>query len=250
MTARHVPTRFGRGPSWLSAVAMVVGIAACGGTAPSDARATTADAPSAPPSSAASDAFRTLPAADGPIDAGRYRVAASPWSLVDFTVTLPEGWALQYGHIFQKNADTGAELAVYPVVVDRIYADACLGSSGDEVPTGTFADELSAALVRQGGPRASVMPTRLGGYEGIRVDMAVKDGLDLGDCSFQDVGLQVWYSVPADKYFVLLADAEASVYILDVARGRQVFLTQIGGQASEDDRAELQAILDSIRIER
>ena len=62
-------------------------------------------------------------------------------------------------------------------------------------------------------------------------------------------GLQIWYSEPADKYFVLLDVATASVYVVDVDGKRQVFLTQVAKSTSAADRAELQTVLDSIRIE-
>lgn len=62
------------------------------------------------------------------------------------------------------------------------------------------------------------------------------------------IGLQVWYSPTADKNFILLADGIASVYIVDVDGERQVFLAQIGSTTSDEDLAELQAVLDSIRI--
>jgi hypothetical protein len=39
------------------------------------------------------------------------------------------------------------------------------------------------------------------------------------------------------------------VDVLDVGGQRQVFLTQIMAAASDEDRAELQTILDSIRID-
>ena len=234
---------------WVAAGVLLLGVAACGGAAPSDAPAETAATPPPPPSAAATDGFLTLPTADGAIQPGRYRVPASAWSVSDFTLTVPAGWTIQYGQVFAKHADTGAELGFYPVVVDRIYADACLGSTGGELSTGRWADDLTYALSRQEGPRLDIMPTTLGGYEGLRVDLTVKEGFDLGDCNMEDVGLQVWYSEPADKYFVLLEDAEASAYVLDVGQRRQVFLAQVGSEASEDDRAELQAVLTSIRIE-
>jgi hypothetical protein len=228
-------------------LALSISLAGCGGAVPS--AAPTALAATQPASSsAAADRVMALPAEDGAIEAGSYRVGASPWSVADYTVTVADGWNLQYGQIFVKYQDTDREFGFYPVVVDRIYVDACLGSNGAEVTTGTTVDELSNALVRQDGARVSVTPTQLGGLEGVRVDIAVKDGFDLSQCNLTDVGLQVWYSAPADKYFVLLADAAASAYILDVAGERQVFLTQVGAQATEADRTELQRVLDSIRI--
>jgi hypothetical protein len=77
----------------------------------------------------------------------------------------------------------------------------------------------------------------------------IPEDLDLMACSFEGVGLQVWYSPAADKYFVLLAEANASAYIVDIDGRRQVFLTQYRSATSDEDVRELQAVLDSIHIE-
>lgn len=93
------------------------------------------------------------------------------------------------------------------------------------------------------------MSTTLGGYPATRIDLEVPEQVDVARCRLAPVGLQIWYSEPADKYFVLLAGATASVYVVAVDGRRQVFLTQVSGSTSAADRAELQAVLDSIRIE-
>lgn len=136
-------------------------------------------------------------------------------------------------------------------MVDEIYTDAC---QGDAVPVevGPRVDDLVDALLTQAGPVASgPVDATLGGHPATRIDLEVPQGLDLEACRLGDagvLGLQIWYSMPADKYFVLLSDGIASVYILDVGGERQVFLTQHRSATSREDLAELQAVLDSIRI--
>lgn len=49
---------------------------------------------------------------------------------------------------------------------------------------------------------------------------------------------------------VLFPGAVASVFILDVGRERQVFVTQNRSPGSPEATAALEAVLDSIRIER
>ena len=114
---------------------------------------------------------------------------------------------------------------------------------------GPSVDDLAAALLQQQGPLASgPIDATLGGYPATRIDLTVPDGFDLQPCNLEDIGLQVWYSAPADKYFVLLPGGIMSVHIVDADGQRQVFLT--GGSAgSDEDVRELQAILDSILIE-
>lgn len=169
---------------------------------------------------------------------------------MDFTVAFPEGWTVQFGHVYRKHGDTDDEFRFNAVVVDGIFADACEGSdSGDLMKVGRGVDDLAAALLRQPGPMASgPVETTLGGHAAIRIDLTVPEGFDLNACNLEGAGLQIWYSPPAEDYFVLLPDGVASVYIVDVNGQRQVFMTQHRSSTSDADLAELQAILDSIRI--
>jgi hypothetical protein len=209
-----------------------------------------------PPShSPTADATGTaFPVSDDPlpVEPGTYRIPRSAWSVADLRVTFPEGWTVQYGHVFAGNPDQDDEFGFYPVVVDAIWPEACAGSdSGDPMVVGPSVDDLAAALLKQPGPTASdPVETTLGGYPATRIDLIVPEGFALDACNAAGIGLQIWYSPAADKNFVLVADGTASVYILDVDGERQVFLVQHGSTTSSEDLAELQAVLDSIRIER
>ena len=239
-----------RSISLLCAGALLMGGVACGddgdgdddtsGTAPSTSE--TDDGAAAP----------SMPAGDAAIDPGTYRIPSSPWSVAGFSVTFPTGWSVQYGHVYTTDADTAAERGFYAVVVDEIFTDACEGE-GEPMEVGPGVDDLVTALQEQPGPEASEpVDTTLGGRPATRIDLTIPQDLDLETCRFfvdGIRGLQVWYSSPADKYFVLLPDATASVYVLDVDGERQVFLTQVGSAATDEDRSELQAVLDSISID-
>lgn len=183
------------------------------------------------------------------IEPATYRVSKSEWALRDFTVALPDGWTVQYGHVYAKHPDADDEIGFYAVVVDAIFADACKGGEVT-VEVGPGVDDLAEALIERSGAVASgPVRTTLGGHPATRVDFAVPDGFDVRACRMQGAGLQIWYSPPADKHFVLLPDGRASAYILDVGGQRQVFLTQYRAMTSDEDLAELQAILDSVRID-
>lgn len=167
-----------------------------------------------------------------------------------FAVTFPEGWSVQYGHVFQSIPSAEEEFGFYAVVVDEIYADACQGDLGELTELGPSVDDLAAALLQQPGSSASgPVATTLGGYPASRIDLTIPAEFDLNACSLEGIGLQIWYSRPADKYFVLLPDSQASVYIVDVAGQRQVFLAGYGSATSEEDVRELQEVLDSIQIQ-
>jgi hypothetical protein len=231
-----------------AALVLVAFLAGCGGDS---------DGPPAAASTRSSDTARTIPkwdAADGDvpvaIEPGTYAIPRSPWSVTDFTVTFPVGWTVQYGHVYGSNTEKADELGFYPVVVDEIYADSCAPENEATRPVGPGVDDLITALREQAGGAAVSEPVRttLGGHAATRIDLEIPTHVDVARCRMAPVGLQIWYSEPADKYFVLLDDATASVYVVDVDGKRQVFLIQVGNSASADDRAELQTVLDSIRI--
>ena len=230
-------------------LSLLVTLIGCGGGVTAEPRASVPVATPSPTPGATTTTFpyRTEPVA---IEPGTYRIPKSGWSVVDFTVTFPEGWTVQYGHVYASNTDEDDEFGFYAVVVDDIFTDACEGEAGGLTEIGPSVDELADALLQQPGPEANgPIDTTLGGYPATRIDLAIPGALDLETCSFEGVGLQIWYSLPADKYFVLLADGIASAYIVEVAGQRQVFLTQHRSATSDEDLSELRSILDSIHFE-
>ena len=228
----------------LVGLALAASIAACG-----DDSAGESDASDV---TTTSSTLGSIPSGDAAVEPGTYDIPSSAWSVTDFSVTFPEeGWNVQYGHVFNKHQDEPDELGFYAVVVDEIFDDPCQGE-GVPVEIGASVDDLVTALREQPGPEVSEpVETTLGDHPAIRVDLTVPADFDLEECRLFDAGvegLQIWHSVPADKYFVLLREMTASVYILDVDGERQVFLAGYNTATSEDDRAELQTVLDSIRI--
>jgi hypothetical protein len=208
--------------------------------------------PSAPVASTVGSDATPFAASDVPIaiEPGVYRIPRSDWSVADFTVTFPRGWTAQYGHVFLKEPDSAEEQGFYAVVVEDIFADACVGGDGRSIKIGPSVNDLAVALREQTGP---IVPrpveTTFGGYPATRIDLSVPKGFDLSGCDVKDIGLRIWYSAPADKNFVLLRDAVMSVYIMDVNGERQVFLAGSRAGTSNADRRELQTVLDSVHVE-
>jgi hypothetical protein len=173
---------------------------------------------------------------------------------VDYTITLPAGLIGHTGHYVSKNEDVeGASgYGFYPVLVDEVYADPCLGESGPTVTVGPAPDDLVDALVAQPGTTTTVTDTTIGGYPATRVDLEIADDVDLESCFLFDFGppggLQIWFSAPGGKYFVSMPDRVSTVYVVDINGKRQVFMAGRPSDASDEDLAELQAMLDSIHI--
>jgi hypothetical protein len=255
---------------WLSRLGLaigllvVAGLAGCDGAAdasqegkPSTSSPVTSSAnePAAPPSLLSVPEWD--PADEGEhvrLESGTYLVPRSAWSVADFSVTLPEGWTVQYGHAFARHHDQPEEFGFYGVVVDKIFSDACAGEGGATTPVKPGVDALVTALVDQAGGAVKTTPvsTSLGGYPATRVDLRIPRRLDLERCQMAEYGfsgLQVWYSEAADKYFVLLPGDVARIYVVDVHGERQVFLAQVADPGADADRAELDGVLDSIRID-
>lgn len=240
--------RDGRG-HLLAAVVVLAVLTGCGGNAGGEPPASGSSASLSTTGVATATPFpdSTEPVA---VEPGTYQIPRSEWSIADFTVTFPRDWTVQYGHDYLKHSDAPDEFGFYAVVVDSIYPDACEGSNGEPKEVGPNVDDLANALLKQSGPTASgPVDTTLGGYPATRIDLTVPKGFDLKVCNAAGIGLQIWYSPPANKNFVLLSDGTASVYIVDVDGQRQVFLTQYRSAASNKDIRELQAVLDSIQIE-
>lgn len=195
-----------------------------------------------------------MPEGDGDVDEaiepGRYRIPKSEWSAADFTVTFPDGWTVQYGHVYHQNDKHGETAEFYAIDLDEVYTDSCHGE-GIPRPLGPGVDGLVTALLEQKGTVASEpVETTVGGHPVTRIDVEIPKRLDLADCRLADdgiLGLQLWYSAPADKYFVLQPTGVASIYALDVDGDRQVFLTQQFSPTPEE-RAEVRGVLESIRI--
>jgi hypothetical protein len=184
-----------------------------------------------------------------PLEPGTYDIAASAWTVADLEITLPTDWTVQYGHVFHKHSDTPQEIGFYPIVIDSIYADACQGDEGSLIRVEAGVDDLAEALLQQPGAVATgPVATTIGGQPASRIDIEVPPGADLATCSLGGHGLQIWFSAPADKYFVLLPDGRARIYIVDVHGRRQVFLIQYRAETPKADIDELDAILASIVI--
>jgi hypothetical protein len=231
----------GRGTALAIGVVLTMVLAGCQGEESGDGTGGSTSSPTAP-----------LPNEKEAVtvEPDTYRVVPDPSSSVmAYTATFPEGWAVQYGTRFYKHQDTDGQIGFYATSLEGIYDDACTGSDGDVVEVGAGVDELATALLLQPGPQASgPFETTLGGYPATRVDLTIPAGFTGEDCNLPRGLQQLWYAEP-EGYTVLFPESTASVFIVDVEGQRQVFFTEQWAGASDEDRQELHAALDSIRFE-
>ena len=82
----------------------------------------------------------------------------------------------------------------------------------------------------------------------MRLDVSASEGLDIAGC-FEGT-LRIWSGATGGNYLAFgPPGATAPVSIVDGPSGRIVFTTAIDDTATAADKAELQAILDSIQFE-
>ena len=201
------------------------------------------------------------PAEPARINAGTYLVRADGDHVVaSYTITVPAGWEAKHANIIGKHQEdaTGEgheadAIGIEPFALDsiRLTEDTCTGPERlGRLQTSTAG--LVAGLKAQGsGLRVSdPVPAIVGGRVATRIDLEYPSSRSLSHCRLSDAlglekgVLQIW-----SGYLVLFPTERASVYVVDVAGRKQVFVTRIADDASEADRERLTSILESIRFE-
>jgi len=166
-----------------------------------------------------------------------------------FTFTVPApGWVANHAFV-DKHHDQTTQVALSTWVVSHVYADACKWE-GALVEAGTTVDELVTALTGQQGLDVSP-PTDvvLGGFPAKRVEVTVEADVDGAACD--GAFLRVWPVAGPDETGGL-ATAEGTthvVYAVDVDGNRLAVVATRQPDASEEDRAELEEMVASIRID-
>jgi hypothetical protein len=163
------------------------------------------------------------------------------------TFTLPAGWSGTMPGTFAVwlSDPKGVERIAFETF-DRVVADPCHVSAGllDPLP-GPSVGELATALATLPGIR-STTPTdvAIDGYVGKQLTLtapASTAGCDLTDDSFQ-----IW-QLPLGAASVLAPGESERVSIVDVD-GTRLVITARPDRQSPQEQAELQGLLDSIRL--
>jgi len=181
-----------------------------------------------------------------PLEPGTY-VTPDPF-LFPLTFTAPAGWQGKVGGpnaVFLRRADGRGEVALS--FFETVYADPCHYNGPLDPPPGPSVDDLATALTSMPGLDVTT-PTdvTLGGFAGKQLTLTAP--ASFADCTLSpDGNFRVW-ELPLGATNDLLPGQRDPVWILDVDGQRLVIdaLEQPGMTAA--DKAEVQRILDSIRI--
>jgi hypothetical protein len=181
----------------------------------------------------------TLPTS-GSVTPGRYRS--------DFiTYTLPAGWTSFEGWAVNKgNAMPPDGMGVVPWQIGTVPTDPCHWQTTG-ASAGTTVDDLVAAFAAQKrGSTVKPVDVTIDGFRGKQIDLMVPLDVKFADCdggeyhSWTDPSGGVRYNQGPGQHDLL--------DILDVNGRRLVILTNFYPATTAADRAELQAIVDSIKI--
>jgi type IV secretory pathway protease TraF len=192
----------------------------------------------------------TLPIREqvSPLQSGTY-VTQAPFP-VRVTFTAPDGWKGYLGSpyfaiVYPVNGSVGVIFATF----EKVVADPCHFDQGFVTPqVGPSVDDLATALTRMPGVTAT-RPTdvTLSGYAGKQ--LTVTAPTSFAGCSLSPDGYVLWQGPLGGNYIVEAGDV-SRLWILDVDGNRLVIdiLTPDTPGQTAQERADAQAILDSIRI--
>jgi hypothetical protein len=188
----------------------------------------------------------------GPIDPGRYEVPLPTGGLMTFVV--PEGWTANAPRMI-KNVNTPTEVVLAGYLpggryeVTDVYADACR-SDGTLEPVGATVDDLVAALDAQEGTDVVTTSFSAESAVGRRIEIRETPGLDRSACRYGSTGpLQIWANEIGASWFTLAPGGYWVVaYAFDVDGSRVVLAATFGPEATDEDVAEVDAILASLEF--
>ena len=188
----------------------------------------------------------------GSLSAGTYLY--SEFTLIPFTVTVPNGWAMNLDGFILKGGslegETGATgVAFAPWLITHVYGDSCQWQ-------GTLREAgsrqlLATALAEQTG-HTTTGPTEitLGGRAASRLVLSVAADFDRNTC--QSSVLRLWPDPGPDERggHRIYPGQTTTVYALEDGGEAMVLFTVSNEGSAAGDVAELQTILDSVQFVR
>ena len=202
----------------------------------------TASPTPSPTASPTPQALGSAPLDPGPVVATGFGASGS----VTFRFTVPDGWVGFNGVGVLPATGTVAPDGMGIIlgeVTAGMFADPCQWQAAAEVPIGPTVDDLVSAFADQTAYEASApADVSLGGYTGTLVDLQLPS--DVASCDNGE------YYPWVGSIYAQGPDNRWHVWILDVEGDRIVILATDFPETSAEDRAQQQAILDSMVIGR
>jgi hypothetical protein len=183
----------------------------------------------------------------GPVAPGTYVIQTADYPAI--TVTTPAGWQSDFGGLV-KNNGTRASMTLMPWIVRNISADPCnWGNNLLDPPVGPSVDDLATALTNQPMRNATTpVDVTVDGFAGKYLELTIPAGLDFTTCS--NGSFVSWVGSNVDDTMGFAGPGSHDrIWILDVAGTRLVLDAIDFPEATAQDRAELQSIVDSVQIE-
>ena len=175
-------------------------------------------------------------------------VAGDPF-LVPVTFTVPDGWEGRIGGPYLVlTGIVGKPSGLRFAIFDRIAVDPCQGDTGFvDLPPEQSVDDLATALADMPGIEVTdVSDVSVDGYSGTQLTVTAPDSF--AGCTLQSDGYVIW-QLPLGANFSMTPGERDRVWILDVTGTRLVIVVTEEPGYTDAQRAEFQAVFDSIRIE-
>jgi hypothetical protein len=167
-------------------------------------------------------------------------------SSLRFTAELPAGWgSFDYGaNRGMLGSPTEAGIAFFASLVDNTFKDPC--SHLQRTPKiGSTVEALAAGLGEIPGATATEpVQTTIAGHTATYVELAIPASLP---CAAEKFTL--WQDSPNGDWWVLAVNEHIGVWILDVGGERVAIAARSWPSTSEDAKADLHEVLDSIVFE-
>jgi hypothetical protein len=167
-----------------------------------------------------------------------------------FTFTVPAGWTTAESFVKKAEGQPG-EVALSTWVVTHVHPDSCRHTTDALVDVGTSPEKLvSTLLALKNRDVSGPTDVTIGGFPATRLELAVPADLDVSTCIFGSI--KNWPDPGGNDSGGLCCGGPGHVdvvYVVDInGKALAVVARRLPGSSAQD-LAELQAIVDSIRIE-